>query len=137
MLEQQATVTRIEGEQVYIKSLQTSACSSCSSQESCGTSVYAKFLPEREMMLTSSLDLKAGDTVIVGIEETHLVKASLFAYLLPLVIMLLIVGFYDGSELSTTLVAGAGLAAGLWLVHKLQHRFMDKWLKDPQILSKC
>jgi sigma-E factor negative regulatory protein RseC len=137
MLEQQATVTQVKGDQVTIRSLQTSACSSCASQDSCGTSVYAKILPERELTLTSSLELKAGDTVIVGIEEAHLVKASLFMYLFPLVIMLLVVGLYDGSELTTAIAAGVGLAFGLWLVNQYQHRFTQRWLKDPKILKKC
>lgn len=137
MLEQQATVTQVNGQKITIKSLQTSACQSCASQSSCGTSIYASFLPKRELILSSDLQLKQGDTVLIGIDEMHLVKASLFVYLLPLLLMLVCVGFYKGSDLMTAIVALGALTLGLWLVNQFQYLFISRWLQLPKIISKC
>lgn len=135
MLEQRAIVTRTDDCRVYIKSLQSSACGHCSARESCGTSVYAKWLPDREMALSSTLALNAGDQVIVGIEESHLLRASLLMYLLPLLVMLLAVGLFEDSE-QDALLALCSLGVGLYLVHRLQQRFTRHFIGPPQIIRK-
>ena len=137
MLEQQAIVTRKKGGQVYLKGMQTSACGGCNHQEGCSTSVLAKALPEKELCLSSSLDLNVGDHVIVGIEENHLVMASFLVYLLPLLLMLLVVGSYQGSELDTICIALLSLAASLMLVHRIQKSFASHYAAAPKILRKC
>lgn len=136
MLEERAVVTRTDGPEVYIKSLQSSACGHCSERQSCSTTVFAEWLPDREMALSSRLDLKAGDQVIVGIEESHLIRASLLMYLVPLLIMLLAVALFEGSDQSTALLALSSLGAGLYLVHRLQHRFIRHLIGPPQIIRK-
>ena len=136
MIEEQALVTRVNGSQVYIHSMQSSACKQCVQQDSCGTALYAKILPSREIALYSHLQLNVGDTVIVGIEENHLLRASLFMYLLPLLIMLLTVGFFEGSEEMTALLAFFSLITGLYLVHRFQQRFTQNLMSPPQIVRK-
>ena len=137
MLEQQAIVTRKKGGQVYLKGMQTSACGGCNHQEGCSTSVLAKALPEKELCLSSSLDLNVGDHVIVGIEENHLVMASFLVYLLPLLLMLLVVGSYQGSEFITICLAFLSLAASLMLVHRIQKSVVPHYAEAPKILRKC
>ncbi len=136
MIEEQALVTRIDGHQVFIKSMQSSACKSCIQQTSCGTALYAKALPKREISLFSKLDLDVGDTVLVGMEEHHLLLSSLFIYLLPLLIMLLTVSVYQGDDQSTALVAVSSLITGLYLVKQLQKHFINRYITPPQVIKK-
>lgn len=136
MIEQQALVSRIAGNRVYIKSVQASACTQCAKSPSCGSALYAKALPSREMALISDLPLAVGDTVLVGIEESHLLKASLFMYLLPLLAMLATAGFTDGNDTSAALYALVSLCAGFYLVNRLQRRFLQRFMAPPQIIKK-
>ena len=136
MLEERALVTRTDHRFVYVKSMQSSACTQCLQKQNCSTALYAKLLPNREMALISPLDLKAGDRVVVGIGENHLLRASLFVYLLPLLIMLIPVGFFDGSEQASALLAIFSMLAGLYLIHRVQRRFTQQYLAPPQIIKK-
>ena len=136
MIEEQARVTRIKGNQVYIQSMQSSACQHCIQQDSCGTALYAKVLPSREMAIFSTLQLNAGDTVLVGIEEGHLLRASLFMYLLPLLLMLLTVGLFEGSDTSTALLALFSLLSSLYLIHRLQKQLVFSFMAAPQLIRK-
>ncbi len=136
MIKEQALVTRVTGNRVYIQSMQSSACQHCIQQDSCGTALYAKILPSREIALFSKLNLHAGDTVIVGIEENHLLRASLFVYLLPLLSMLLTVGFFEGGEVMSALLAFSSLTAGLYVVNRFQQRFTQNLMSPPRIISK-
>ena len=136
MIEAQALVTRKQGNRIYIRSLQSSACQQCQQQASCSTTLYSNVLPNREVMLTSSLELKVGDKVMVGVAESHLLYASLFMYLVPLLVMLAIVGLSDYGEAKTALLAMATLCSTLWSMHKLQDKIRFGFMKPPEILRK-
>lgn len=134
MLEESAVVTRIDGHLIFVKSLQSSACKSCHQQDSCGTSLYAKFLPKREMGLSSAISLQVGDKIVVGIEESQLLKASLLMYMFPLLLMLAVASLVDGDEPLTALLAFVGLMTGLYLVHVVQK--LSSLFIRPEILRK-
>lgn len=137
MIEQQATVIRVERLLVYVQSSPASACQHCIQKPSCGSALYAKILPKREIPLSSTLPLQVGDNIIVGIEENHLVRASMFMYLLPLVVMLLMAGLFDGSDLMTVIVTITSLFATLFLIHRLQGYFLHYFMAPPKIIRKC
>ncbi len=136
MIEEQAQITRIEGEHVFIQSMQSSACQHCAQQAGCGTQLYSKILPKRELALTSALPLDQGDIVLVGIEENYLLRASLFMYLIPLLAMLIPASIVAGDDTLIALLALAGLVCGLCLVHLLQHFFVLGFMAPPRIIRK-
>lgn len=136
MLEQQALVTHIDEQIVFIKSLQDSACGHCLQRQSCATTHYAHLLPNREMALSSPLPLQAGDKVIVGIEENQLLRASLIMYLLPLVVMLGVVGLSGGNDQTAVPLAVATLTVSYYVLYRLQHGFIRYLISSPQILRK-
>ena len=136
MLEQQAVVTRIIDRRVYVKSLQTSACGHCLQRESCATTYYADLLPNREMALPCNLPVQAGDKVIVGVEESHLLRASLMMYLLPLLLMLGVVGLSGGDEQTTVLLVIATLSISFYVLHRLQNELVHYIIAPPRILRK-
>lgn len=120
MLEQQATVISVENDKILVEAQKRSQCNQCS-QHNCSTSVVAKWFnvhPNR-FYLDNTLDAKVGDTVIIGINENAVVKASLSAYLLPLITMIVFAIIAAGLDLSQGLqaiAALAGLLSGFWLV---------------------
>lgn len=137
MIEEQAYITRIEHDAIYVQSSPASACKSCAQKASCSTNIYAKILPKREIALRSQLELSEGDTVIVGIEASHLLRASLLIYLLPLLVMLCVAGFLNASDAVTALVTLISLFITLFFINKIQHYFLHYFMQPPEIIRKC
>jgi len=139
MIEEQAIVTRIEANQVWIKSLQSSACGSCVQQTSCGTATLAKLLPKREFALDCELDLNVGDCVRVQIDDSHLILSSLLLYLLPLIVTLTVVGFANTLPILETWLPEISLATLLltfWLIHHFHAPLLVRFSLKPLIVGK-
>lgn len=140
MIEEQAIVTRIEANQVWIKSLQSSACGGCVQQTSCGTATLAKLLPKREFALDCDLDLRVGDCVRVQIDDSHLILSSLLLYLLPLIVMLTSVGIANAllPILETWLpeISLATLLLTFWLIHRFHTPLLVRFSLKPLIIGK-
>ncbi len=120
MLEQQATVVKVENNKILVEAQTRSQCSQCG-QHSCTTSVIAKWFNfhSNRFYLDNTLDAKLGDTVIIGLNEDTLVKASLSAYLLPLMAMLacaITAALLDLNQGLQAVFALVGLMIGFWLV---------------------
>jgi sigma-E factor negative regulatory protein RseC len=120
MLEETATVIEVMGDRLVAETESRSSCSHCST-DSCSTSVVAKLFGIRRnrLVMENSLHAKAGDRVVIGIPDTLLVRASVMAYLLPLVVMLGVTACGDAlgmNEIGLSLLAIAGLAMGFFVV---------------------
>ena len=97
-----------------------------------------------EIVLTRNLDVKVGDTVIIGIEETALVQVAILLYLFPLIALIAgcIIGDYCSnafginSELLSIIFGIAGLtsAALLTRYNALFRHYQQRF--EPVILSK-
>jgi sigma-E factor negative regulatory protein RseC len=139
MIEEQALVTRIEANQVWIKSLQSSACGGCVQQTSCGTATLAKLLPKREFALDCDLNLQVGDCVRVQIDDSHLILSSLLLYLLPLIVTLTMVGFANTLPILETWLPEISLATLLltfWLIHHFHAPLLVQFSLKPLITGK-
>ncbi|MDO8828075.1 SoxR reducing system RseC family protein [Methylophaga sp.] len=141
MIEQQVKVKRVDGNRITVESLQTSACEQCAQKSSCASSLYTKLLPRRQMQLSSTIPVNVGDTVVISISETGVLRASILLYLLPIIIMLIIVGLYDASSAETNetiaaLLAFGSLAVCLYLIHRIQAYFIHFFMAAPTLLRK-
>jgi sigma-E factor negative regulatory protein RseC len=139
MIEEQAIVTRIEANQVWIKSLQSSACGGCVQQTSCGTATFAKLLPKREFAVNCELNLQVGDCVRVQIDDSHLILSSLLLYLLPLIVTLTMVGFANTLPVLETWLPEISLATLLltfWLIHLFHTPLLVKFSLKPLIIGR-
>ncbi len=139
MIEEIALVTRIESSQVFIKSLQSSACGGCTQSAGCTSAAVATILPKREFALECDLDLNVGDCVRVQIDDSHLILSSLLLYLLPLIVMLSVVGFASTIPLFETWLPAISLATLLftfWLIHHFHAPLLVKVSLKPQIVGK-
>ncbi|TPQ27902.1 SoxR reducing system RseC family protein [Methylomonas sp. HW2-6] len=143
MIEEAAVVTRIGTDgRTWIKSLQSSACSGCMQQPSCGTATLAKVLPKREFAVDSDIALQAGDRVVVAIDDGHLLLTSLVLYLAPLLFMLGGVGLAqawlpspDNTEYLPE-IALISLLSGFALIHRCQNLLLLHLCFKPQIVKK-
>jgi len=144
VIEEIAVVAKIENNQVWVETRATKGCGGCQQKSGCSTSVLDKLIRKRAVAVDCDIDLKAGDEVVVGIEEGVLIRASLLLYFLPLLAMgaggalaqgLLPVG-YGKADLVISGVALASLGLSLWLINKLQQSFFFPYLSRPVVLKK-
>ena len=86
MIEEQATVVAIDNDNVTVTSLIKSACGGCQQVDNCGSGQVAKAFPQKKLSLTlkSSLALKLGDNVVLGLNESALLQSAWQVYLWPL-----------------------------------------------------
>lgn len=125
MIEQSARVLTIGQGSAWVEPVSETSCSSCSSGASCSSfKVFDFFRPAvRKMCVANPLHAKPGDYVVVGMKADTLLAYSLFAYMLPLVSMILfaVAGQYLFQYLTLSGDAGAilsglfGLLSGLKL----------------------
>ena len=90
MIEEQAQVVDIKGDQLVLQAQTKSACGSCAANKGCGTSVLSKVVGRKFTHFQARNDVNAniGDTVIVGISEDALLKGSTMIYIVPVLSML-------------------------------------------------
>jgi sigma-E factor negative regulatory protein RseC len=127
MLEHTGTVIEADEHTALIETVRRSACGQCSSGDSCGTSVLAGLFKQRgnRVRVCNHLHLKPGDQAVLGIAESTLLRAALWAYLAPLIVMLAFAmftasaGFSDGYVFAASVV---GLFNGLYLAGLMRTR---------------
>lgn len=142
MIETLARVVDINGEQVTVEAVQSSACDGCHNQD-CGTGAVNQALGVKTHRMTLACEHKVqmGDQVVLAIPERGLVLASLLVYILPLVcviVTLLVAEPFLASEGSgelplIILSLMAGLS-GFMLARVWAARLQAKQLLEPQVI---
>jgi len=127
MIEESGKVVAVQGEFAWIESERSTACGGCAVRKGCGTSAIAKMFGQRRLRLRvlNRINAHVGDTVVVGISESGLVRGSLAVYAVPLAGLFAgaLTGHFAGNQLlanGSDLMAAGGaltgfLAALLWL----------------------
>lgn len=118
------TVVRIEGDSVFVKMEVKSACSECHAKGLCSAADMAEKIVET----TSADSVKPGDAVIVEMDESLGLKAVVFAFFIPFVILAgMIFGVYHftGSEAAAALIS-LGALAPYYLILILFKRYFRK-----------
>lgn len=144
MIEEIAVVAKIENHQVWVKSGQNKSCGGCAQQSGCSTSLLQKFIHQRLFAVDSQIQLASGDQVVVAIDESILVRASLLLYMLPLLLMFaggaaadwLIGDALGNAELWVVTAALSSLLFSLWMINKIQHVFFLHYCSRPVVVRK-
>jgi len=154
MIEEQAIVVKEEGRYVWVNTQRQSSCGHCSVKNGCGTQVLAKVLGNKTASVRclnsigntiEQAELKAGDRVIIALEESALLGGSFLVYLLPLIIMILFSGiavtiarFYwpEGVDLLAVIAAFSGLLLGLVISRKTAQNSSFKDQFEPRVIKK-
>jgi sigma-E factor negative regulatory protein RseC len=115
LIEEQATVVRVDQTIAWVEAMRRSTCGQCSAAAGCGTSLLDRFLGRRPLRLEveNSLDVGTGDRVIVGVPEGAMLRAAAAAYLGPLLGLLL--GAVLGRHLGLAWLAPLAPGGGEWL----------------------
>lgn len=138
MIEETASVVRTDGDFAWVETQRQSACGSCAGSKGCGTAALSKVLGKRrtEVRALNRAGARVGDRVIIGIEESALVRGSLAVYAVPLLVMLLGAGLGEalgrapGAD-ANSLSMGFGLI-GLGLGFLWLRRFTRRASRDPR-----
>jgi sigma-E factor negative regulatory protein RseC len=116
------------------------ACGLCGKTRGCGNSIWGKLFAHKSSAFKAqnSINAKVGESVIVGINESALLKSAMLLYMLPLATMLigaiLASQFVDDTNGSAVLGALTGLVLGfVWVKgHTMSSAYFK--LNQPQIL---
>ncbi|QSP96304.1 SoxR reducing system RseC family protein [Marinobacter salinisoli] len=138
MITETGKVVAVKGDHAWVQTIRLSACNSCSARKGCGQRALAAATSGRanQVLVRNSVNAAVGDEVTLGIDEKALLGASVLAYALPLVLM--VVATVAGHRLSgganLWAMAGAviGLAGGFMVGRGLQSRSDDAY--EPRVL---
>lgn len=86
MLEEQGRVIGVQAGFVWVETQRRSTCGACNLNGGCGTSVLSRVMGQRRTRVRAldSLGARVGDEVVIGIEDTMLLRGSLAVYAVPL-----------------------------------------------------
>jgi sigma-E factor negative regulatory protein RseC len=147
MLEESAEVVRVKDTEVWVETQRRSNCESCVAEKACGTATLSKVLGNRRnvVRVLSSIPLRVGDQVIIGIREQALVRGSLAVYAVPILLLLLggLVGelgagqsIWENAEFASVLLGISGLIAGLVWLRKFTRRIQNDAKFQPVVLRR-
>jgi sigma-E factor negative regulatory protein RseC len=140
MVEEAASVLRVEGEIVWVQAIQQSACGSCQAQKGCGHSLLAK-VGQKQIdipVIRNGMDVKENDQVIIGVAEQAILKSSLIMYGAPLISMIIVAmisTLLGAPEGATILLSFISLILGfLWVNFYSKGLEFNQW--NPQLIRK-
>jgi sigma-E factor negative regulatory protein RseC len=111
MIEETAKVVRMDDDWVWVETQRKSVCGQCAANKGCGTATLQKVLGRKRTLLPlkKTLPVRVDDLVVIGIEESALVKGSFAVYAVPLLALLLfgLLGEIVSAQMSLT--GGDGL----------------------------
>lgn len=86
MIEEQARVVEVSGDDAWVEVERKSVCGSCEAKKGCGTGALTTVLGRRNdpLRVKNSLAALPGDWVVLGLNESSLLKGAAAMYLLPL-----------------------------------------------------
>lgn len=147
MIEESGVVVAAQAGIAEVEVVRRSSCGACGANTACGVSLLDRVLGRRpqRLIMGNTLDVRVGDSVIVGLPEEALIGAALAAYLLPLV------GLIGGAILGEAVAAGtgitgelgplaggaAGFAAALLLLRRYSRRLAADERLRPRLLRRA
>ncbi len=88
MMIERARVVAVEADACWVETIARPGCGACASGQGCGGGVIGRLLGERRhhlrLVLPAGLSPAVDDEVEIGVREHSVLRASVFAYLLPL-----------------------------------------------------
>ena len=141
MIEEQARVMAVRGGHAWVETGRRSACGSCSASSGCEASLVARLFGKgtNRLQVADTLGLTVGDRVVIGISEGTLTRASLLAYLVPLVILVAaaVTARSSGAGEGVQALCGIlGLGLGIWTAGRLTRGPAGRERFHPALLRR-
>lgn len=143
MIEEQATVVAVEQGRVWVETIRSSACQSCSARSGCGQSLMGKVISndtqtqKNYLSIPTERILLAGQAVLIGIPERAFLVGSFWLYLVPLFTLLVGALVFDAlwaSDSMAFLGAIVGLLTGGLMVRLRTQSWQSQPEWQPKIL---
>jgi sigma-E factor negative regulatory protein RseC len=141
MIEEEAIVIKASKENVTLEVVRSKPCGLCGQVRGCGNSIWGKIFSHRTGYIETRnhLNAKLGDVVILGIDETLMLKSSLMLYGVPLMLMFLgmvIANTFakETTELYVLLGAVMGLFLGIVLIKRIVNEKMQMFYNEAQLI---
>lgn len=134
MIEEQARVIDLAGDDAWVAVERKSVCGSCDAKKGCGTGVLTTVLGHRNdsLRVKNALGARPGDWVVLGIKESALLKGAAAMYLAPLLGLFLVSGLAQFLfRLSEPLSIASGIAAFVAVLFWVRSHFR-KLASDPR-----
>ena len=111
MIETRVRVVSVGHGTAWVEPTEQSGCGGCGARKTCGVGGMSKvFRIGRAPIPVDCGDTRPGEELVVSLSESDLIKASLFAYLLPAVLAIVgaavLADFGDGASALGTLAGG-------------------------------
>jgi sigma-E factor negative regulatory protein RseC len=146
MLTETGRVVAVEADGVWVETIRSSTCGTCSLQKGCGHGLLNRIGDGRSHYTRvlygacSATDCTVGDQVRIAVPEGVILRGSTIVYLLPLLCMLLGAALAGGllqgnPDLLAVLGAMLGFAAGLALVRRHARRHRNDRRLQPILLE--
>lgn len=146
MLEETATVVEAAEGRAMVMAERKSSCGHCSANQTCGTSVLSNYVGKRSMgmWVIDPVGVKAGEQVIIRLQEGGLLLGSLTVYLLPLVLMIGFAMLGEGlagnlgwnHEASAIGFSGLGILISYGWLRRFNRRIANSDLYRPVIVKR-
>ena len=143
LVEGMAHVVELDGNMAWLVPEQSSSCGGCASASACGSKgigTLANRLEARRFQLLNDAGLRVGERVVIGIRENTLIRASLTAYVIPLITLFLagaLAQWLAGNDIVTMVAMFAGLAAGLLLSRLGAGRLLQRGELAPRFVRRA
>ncbi len=145
MIEEQAFILEMTGHNALVEIKRQSSCQGCDAQSGCGINSLSRLFGQRPAQFTLDLSnvstsdtLKAGDAIMIGLDDLSYLSASVLIYLLPLVFLFSfallseqVLGFGD---FYTVLASVFGLWFGFQIAKQQARK--KQALLSPQFIKK-
>lgn len=134
-----AEVSYIDGEYVFLKTSNASACGECSSKGACGSvKLFKPVIKSDELKVKNSLDLKKGDSVVLELAPSKLLQGTFLIYLFPLISLMVfaVLGKIVGGEGVSIITGLVGMAISLFFVSKYLSKKAVSQKFTPTMLEK-
>ena len=89
MIQEYGYVVKTDEQFAWVHTERKSTCGQCAAQKGCGTNVFSKVLGNKhtELKAINAANVVVGDTVVLGLRESVLLKSAFIMYMLPLILM--------------------------------------------------
>ena len=141
MIEEQAVVIKASKDRVTLEVVRSQPCGLCGQVRGCGNSIWGKIFSHQtgHIETRNNLNARLGDTVILGIDETLMLKSSLMLYGVPLLAMFLGMIIAHGFakelvEFYTLIGAVTGLFLGVVMIKRVINEKMQMFYNEAQLI---
>lgn len=140
MIETQAQVVRTEGDYAWVRIRPHSPCGHCDPEKGCKSVAITRMFgnAQESYRVHNPLAAKPNELVTIAVQEGALLSSALWAYGLPMLLLLLgaLIGHFivSNSELATLVGAAIGFILGFFVLRLLPKTNLQP--AEPAIVAK-